>query len=70
MAGLDKVDPAKPCLVREVSCAGRLAHDGQMGLQPYQKMPARELDKEIPVVGEYALHRRTDVVGKVRVLTS
>jgi hypothetical protein len=32
-------------------------------------MPARELDKEIPVVGEYALRRRTDADGKVRVLT-
>jgi hypothetical protein len=30
----------------------------------------RELDKEIPVVGEYALCRRSEVMGKVRVLTS
>ena len=30
----------------------------------------RELEEEIPVVGEYALRRRTEVVGKVRVLTS
>jgi hypothetical protein len=33
-------------------------------------MPAPELDKEIPVVGEYTLRRQTEVVGKVRVLTS
>ena len=26
--------------------------------------------REFPVVGEYALHRRTGVLGKVRVLTS
>ncbi len=30
----------------------------------------RALDEEIPVVGEYALRRQTEVVGKVRVLTS
>ena len=69
MAGLDKVDPAKPCLVCRVIARGRLAHDG-VGLQPYREMPARELDEEIPVVGEYALRRRTEVVGKVRVLMS
>ena len=28
------------------------------------------LDKEIPVVREYALRRRSEVMGKVRVLTS
>jgi hypothetical protein len=34
-------------------------------------MPGREPDEVIPVVGEYALHGRTKVVGKVaRVLTS
>jgi len=51
-------------------CAGRLAHDGRMGSQPDREMPARELDEEIPVVGEYALRRRSEVMGKVRVLRS
>ena len=46
---------------------GRLAHEGRAGIQPYREMPARELDEGIPVVGEYALHRRTKVA---RVLTS
>ena len=46
-------------------------HEGRVDLQPYREMPARELDEGIPVVEEYALHRRTKVVGKVaRVLTS
>lgn len=36
-------------------------------IQYYREMPARELDEGIPVVGEYALHRRTGVLGKVRV---
>ena len=50
---------------------GGLAHEGRVGLQPYREMPGRELDEVIPVVGEYALHRRTKVLGKVaRVLTS
>ena len=34
-------------------------------IQYYREMPARELDEGIPVVGEYALHRRTGVLGKV-----
>jgi hypothetical protein len=35
-----------------------------------EKSPARELFEGIPVVGEYALHRRAGVAGRVRVLTS
>ena len=70
MAGLDKIDPANPCLACGVIRGAGSAHDGRVGLQPYQEMPARELDEEIPVVGEYALRRRTEVVGKVRVLKS
>jgi hypothetical protein len=35
--------------------------------QRYREMPARALDEGIPVVGKYALHRRTKVA---RVLTS
>jgi hypothetical protein len=35
-----------------------------------ERCPARELFEEIAVVGEYALHRRAGVFGKVRVLTS
>jgi hypothetical protein len=51
--------------------AVRLAHEGRVDLQLYREMPARELDEGIPLVEEYALHRRTKVVGKVaRVLTS
>jgi hypothetical protein len=77
MAGFDEVDPADLCLPMSSlqcwprACVGRPAHGGRVGLQPYREMPARELDKGIPVVEEYALHRRTKVVGKVaRVLTS
>jgi hypothetical protein len=74
MAGFDKVDPANPCLLCSVArvhaWAGPRAHDGRVGLQPHREMPARALDEGIPVVGEYALHRRTGAVGKVRVLTS
>ena len=51
-------------------CVGRPAHDGRVGLQPYREMPARELDEGIPVVEEYALHRRAGIAGKVRVLTT
>jgi hypothetical protein len=40
---------------------GRLAHGGRVDLQPYREMPSRALDEGIPVVGEYALHRRTKV---------
>jgi hypothetical protein len=36
----------------------------------YREMPARELDEGIVVVEEYAVRRRTAVLGKVRVLTS
>jgi hypothetical protein len=39
-------------------------------IQYYREMPARELDEGNPVVGEYALRRRTGVLDKVRVLTS
>jgi hypothetical protein len=69
MAGLDKVDPAMPCPFRSVAC-GRLAQDGRMGLEPCREMPARELDEEIPVAGEYPLRRRSEAMGKVRVLRS
>ena len=37
--------------------------------QYYREVPARELDEGIAVTGEYALRRRTGVLGKVRVLT-
>jgi hypothetical protein len=50
--------------------AGTSAHDDQVGLQPHRETLARELDEEIPVAGEYALHRRSGVVGKMRVMTS
>jgi hypothetical protein len=50
--------------------AGEFADDGRAGPQPYREMPASELDEEIAVVGKYALHRRIEVAGKVRVLTS
>jgi hypothetical protein len=46
------------------------ADDGRTGFQYYPEMPARELDEGIAVVREYALRRRTAVLGKVRVLTS
>jgi hypothetical protein len=36
-------------------------------IQYFREMPARELDEGIPVVGEYALHRRAGALGKVRV---
>ena len=36
----------------------------------YREIPARELDEGIVVVEEYAVRRRTAVLGKVRVLTS
>ena len=55
---------------RPCPCVGRPAHDGRVGLQPYREMPARELDEGIPVVEEYALHRRAGIAGKVRVLTT
>jgi hypothetical protein len=35
-----------------------------------EKMRACDLDREIPVAGEYAWHRRIGMAGKVRVLTS
>jgi hypothetical protein len=53
-----------------VHLPGRLAHDGRSGLRPYRPAPAREPDEGIPVIKEYALHRRAAVAGKVRVLTS
>jgi hypothetical protein len=65
MAGFDKVDPAYPCLLTVLP-----AHDGQAGLQPYRENAACDLDREIPVAGEYAWHRRMGMAGKVRVLTS
>jgi molybdopterin/thiamine biosynthesis adenylyltransferase len=46
---------------------GRLAYRGRVDQQRYREMPARALDEGIPVVGKYALHRRTKVA---RVLTS
>ena len=49
---------------------GRLARDGGTGPRPHREMPARKGHEGIPVIGEYALRRRTEVVGKVRVLTS
>jgi hypothetical protein len=52
------------------ACVGRPAYDGRVGLPPYREMPARELFEGIPVVEEYAVHRRTGVPGKVCVLTS
>jgi len=73
MAGFDKVGPANPCIIcscARLPCVGRPAHDGRVGLQPYREMPARELDEGIPVVEEYALHRRAGIAGKVRVLTT
>jgi hypothetical protein len=61
----------RPCHVLSgVSRAGRLAQDGRMGLEPCREMPARELDEEIPVAGEYPLRRRSEAMGKVRVLRS
>jgi hypothetical protein len=41
-----------------------------MGLRPYRSIPARKPDEGISVIEEYALHRRTAVAAKVRVLTS
>jgi hypothetical protein len=61
----------RPCHVLSgVSGAGRLAQDGRMGLESCREMPARELDENIPVAGEYPLRRRSEAVGKVRVLRS
>jgi len=42
---------------------------GWTGLPYHRELPARELDEGIAVVGEYALRRRTAVMGKMRVLT-
>ena len=49
---------------------GAPAHNGQAGLQPCREMQAAELDEAIPVLGEYALQKRTRVASKVRVLTA
>lgn len=76
MAGFDKVDPADLCLSMSSlqccprACVGKFANDGRVAPQAYRELPARELDEGIPVVREYALYRRTEVVGKVCVLTS
>jgi hypothetical protein len=53
-----------------VHLPGGLAHNGRTGLRPYRPALAREPDEGIPVIKEYALHRRAAVAGKVRVLTS
>jgi hypothetical protein len=53
----------------------RRAHAGRVGGQPYRKTVdpetlAGELDDGAPATGEYALHWRSGVGAKVRVLTS
>jgi hypothetical protein len=46
------------------------ADDGCTGLPYHRELPALELDEEIAVVEEYALRRRTAVIGRARVLTA
>jgi hypothetical protein len=65
MAGLDKVDPAILCFRYGIALMFR-----RCGLTSHQKMRACGLNEETPVVGEYGMHLRTSVVGKLRVLTS
>jgi hypothetical protein len=71
MAGFDKVDPANPCLLPIdvfLRCCPRMTTERVF--KPYREMRACDLDKGIPVAGEYAVHRRTGMASKVRVLTS
>jgi hypothetical protein len=70
MAGFDKVDPANLCCLCGAGCAGWLTDDGRVDLQLCRRIPARVPDEGIAVVGEYALHRRIGLAGKMRVLTS
>jgi hypothetical protein len=71
MAGFDRVDPAIRVFFAVLPArVGRLAHEGLVGPLPYREMRARQLFEGTPVVAKYALHRRTGVVSKVRVLTS
>jgi hypothetical protein len=51
-------------VVQRASAGARMTDER---IQYCREMPARELDEGIPVVGEYALHRRAGVLGKVRV---
>jgi hypothetical protein len=65
MAGLDKVDPAILCLRYGIALIFR-----RCGLTSHQKMQACELNEETPLAGEYSLHLRTSMMGKLRELTS
>jgi hypothetical protein len=68
MAGSDTIGPAYPCL--SIVLRGCVSLLMPAGRDPYHReLPARELDEGIAVVGEYALRRRTAVMGKMRVLT-
>ena len=54
-----------------LQCSGRPQARMTAELAQYcREMPARELDEGIPVIGEYALHGRTGLPDKARVLTS
>jgi hypothetical protein len=80
MAGSDTFDPAKPCgpakpcesaYPRFLQCSARPgARMTDDRIRYCRERPARELDEGILVVEEYAVRRRTAVLGKVRVLTS
>jgi hypothetical protein len=69
MAGFDKVDPANSCCLCGAAACW-LADDGRVDLQLYRKTRTHTPDEGIAVVGEYALHRRIGLAGKMRVLTS
>jgi hypothetical protein len=69
MAGSDTIGPAYPCLSTALRGSRKPADDGRTGLPYYRELPALELDEGITVVGEYALRRRTEVMGKMRVPT-
>ena len=78
MAVFDQVRPGQRrfvCRTAYVDARVRRAHGGRVGGQPYRKTldpetPVGELDDGAPVTGEYALHWRSGVGAKVRVLTS
>jgi hypothetical protein len=54
-----------------LQCSGRPQARMTAELAQYcREMPARELDEGFPVIGEYALHGRTRMLGNAPVLTS
>jgi hypothetical protein len=52
------------------ACVGGPAYEGCADFRPFRKIRARARNEGIRVVEQYALHRRTRVVDRVRVLAS